>query len=340
MKRISLSRFVSLAGLLFVFVMYCKADTALYNDGVWIVSGVDSADPSLRRISVSVDGQPAGRFTELAIQRSFAGGYPLICSIQARGGVQMTVPPSGAMGGTFYLTRYSDCYLGEQLVLGIASLNIQSNTKNFKSLTFNGSLSNGTSLHATDLKIKLDLPNNSTVRMDVRYTLYATANVCVDQWQQQTGEGFQVARIGSNFISDQIMYNDGFRMKGFLGPYCDCCDCYYEKGSICANFTNGDGYVLPYFAWMANAKLDMLHWQIGPLNTPALRITTKSPARSKCSVQGYTALSIDPSADNVNLWINWSQPNTQYTPGQKVLSCHFKFEALLPDGTSCDLIVP
>jgi hypothetical protein len=136
------------------------------------------------------------------------------------------------------------------------------------------------------------------------------------------------------------MYNDSFTMKGFLGPYCDCCDCWWEKGSLCGNFKNETGYLLPYFAWMANSKLQMLHRQITPRNTPALRITLKKPGGSKCGVQGYTVLSTDPTAENVDLWVNWSKAKTHYTPGQRLLKCHFQFEALLPEGTACDVILP
>jgi hypothetical protein len=317
-----------------------SANTALYNDGTWVVTGIDATDITARTMNVAVDGVPAGEFAELEIQRAYAGGYALVCSIQANGGTRLTVPPTGVLGGAFYLTRYVDCYQEQQLPLGILTLNIHSNTKKFKSLQFNGTLSNATTLQSTDLAMKLELRNNGNVRMDVRYALDAIANVCVDQWSQQSGEGFQVVSMTSNYISNNVLYNDGFKMKGFLGPYCDCCDCYYEKGSICANFVNQTDYILPYFAWMSNSKLQMLHWLIGPRNTPALRVTLKNPKGAACSVQGNTVLSADPTAENVNLWVNWSKAKTQYNPGDRVLSCHFNFEAMLPDGTSCDLVVP
>jgi hypothetical protein len=332
---------------LFALIAFCvalashlQADTLIYDDGMWRVTGLESTNLLQRRVTVSVDAVPAGEFAELLVQRNFAGGFPAVCAILAKGGVQLTVPPTGVFGGAFYLTRYSDCYLGQQLDTGFVTLNIQSNTKNTKSLRFTGTLSNFTSLQSTDLSMKLDLPNNSTVRMDVRYHLDATTSVCVDQWAQQIGEGFQVVRMASNFIADNWMFNDGFRMKGFLGPYCDCCGCYYQKGSLCGFFANTTGYVLPYFAWMANSKLQMLHWQIGPFNTPALRVSLKSPSRSKSSVQGYTVFSTDPAAENVDLWINWSKASLQYPPGSRVAYCRFKLEAVLPAVENCDLIVP
>jgi len=323
-----------------VFAACCTADTVLYDDGVWIVTGIDQADLSLNRIDVSIDGQPAGSFTELTIQYSFAGTFPLVYSIQADGGLSPAVPPTGVVGGTFHLTGYWDCFAGQQPDLRIINLNIQPNTKNFKYLKFNGALSNGTSLQATDLTLKLYVPDDNSVRMDVRYTMYATSNICVDQGRQQTGEGFQIARIASNYISNKIMDNDGMNMKAFLGPYCGCCGCKWKKGYLCANFVDETGYLLPYFAWMANAELLMLHAQPGPQNTPALSISVKKPGRSNCGVQGYTVFTTDPSEDNVNLWINWGKAKSQYAPGQKVQAVRLNLVGELPQPESCDIFVP
>ena len=344
MKKAHLSRTIPTWGLALWLVAAisarCAADTVLYNDGVWIVNGVDKPGDTLNRIAVAVGGQPVGNFTELTVFRSFGGGFPLICSIQSNGGLRPTVPPSGDLGGTFHLTGYWDCYAGERLDLRILALNLQPNTKNFSSLRFNGTVSNGTTLQATDFSMKLNLPNNSTVRLDVRYTLYAMANFCVDQWRQQSGEGFQVARIASNYITEQVMDNDSMSAKGYVGPICDCCSCWWNKAYICAQFLNQTGYLLPYAASMASSRLLMNHWQVGPRNTPALQIVLKSPSRSNSSVQGYTVLSADPAEDNVNLWINWDKAKSPIAAGQKVQSVHFNLEALLPQVQSCDIFLP
>jgi hypothetical protein len=326
-------------GLVAAFSVWCQADTALYNDGVWIVNGIDEPGTNLNRIAVTVGGQPAGNFTELAVFRSFGGGFPQVYSIQADGSLQPAVPPSGVLGGTFHLTGYWDCYAGQQLDLRFVALNIQPNTKKLNSLRFNGTVSNGSTLQATDYAMTLDLPNDSTVRLDVRYTLYATANVCVDQWEQQSSQGFQAVRIASNYISSQEMKNDGLQIKGYLGPFCDCCHCWWQKGYICANFTNQTGSVLPYSASMASSQLLMVHRQVGPNNTAALKIDLKSPSRSSCMVQGSTVLTADPAEDNVSLWINWGKAKSQYTIGKKVRPFRFKLEAQLPQAVACDYIV-
>ena len=343
MRKLQLCSFLPAWGIalwfLAIFPNRSDADTVLYNDGTWIVSGMDGASTNSQRISVSVDAQPMGSFNELAVYRSFGGGFPQVYSIQAEGGLQPAVPPTGVLGGTYHITGYWDCYANERVDLRFLTLNIQSNTKKFGSLHFNGTASNGTSLQATDLGMKLDLPNDTIVRMDVRYTLYATTGLCVDQWQQQSNQGFQIVRVTANYISNEIMENDGLQVKGFLGPICDCCDCWWDKGYICTTFTNQTGSVLPYAAAMSGSQLLVLHRQLGPDNTAALRVTMKNPSRSNCSVQGASVLAADPSTQNVDTWINWDKAKSQYTAGQKVRPIRFVLEAELPQPERCDYIV-
>jgi hypothetical protein len=316
-----------------------SADTALYNDGVWIVNGVDSTNPALSHIDVLVGGESVGRFTELTVFHSFGGGFPQVYSIQGSGELRPAVP-TGPLGGAFYLTSYWDCFAGPPVNLGITSLNIQPNTRNFNFLKFSGSLSNGVSLQATNLALNLSLLNNNAVRLDVRYTVYAANNICVDPSRQSTGEGFQIARMASNYISPQVMDNDGLRAKGFLGPICGCCGCFWQVGYICSAFTNRTGYVLPYAASMANTLLLMAHQQVGPQFTPELRIYVNKPGPSSCRVQGNTVFTADPTENNVNLWANWTNAKPQYLLGQKILPFHFRLEAWPPQPESCTLFVP
>jgi hypothetical protein len=325
---------------LFASSIQSPADTVLYNDGVWIVSGLAESSSNSPAVAVSVDNQPVGNFGTLTVSRVFGEGLPEVYSIQADGGLQPAVPPSGVPGGTYHLTGYWDCYAGQRLDLRFVTLNIQSNTKKFNSLRFDGTVSNETTLQATDFKMKLDLPKDNIVRLNVRYTLYAAANVCVDQWQQQSNQGFQVVRITSNYISNDVMENDGLQVKGFLGPICDCCGCWWDKGYICTAFSNQTASVLPYSAAMAGRDLLVLHRLIGPNNTAALRATIKSPSRSNCSVQGATVFALDPSTQNVDTWINWDKANPQYAPGQKVRAIRLLLQAELPQSERCDYVVP
>jgi hypothetical protein len=333
---------ISWVALLFLAALTLNglADTEIYNDGTWIVDGVQGTDVGATNISVTVAGQLVGSFTELKISRLIGGVFEQVFLIEGRGGLSPDVPPAGAFGGKFHLTGYWDCYAGERLDVRITALNIQPNTSKTTALYFNGALSNGTSLQATDLSMKLFLPNNNTVRTDVSYTLYAASPVCVDQYRQQYGEGFQAARIASNYISDQIKDNDAARIKTVLGQSCDCCGCSRVNGFVCASFFNGIGYIYPFPSVMSDNGLWMLHGIPGPRNTPMLKIEVNQPPRSKCSAQGYIVTTLDPTEDNADLWINWDQADTQYAPGQKLRKFKFRLLGLLPEAKSCDIFLP
>lgn len=337
----NLPRSFSLALLFFgAAAVSGRADTEIYNDGVWIVDGVASASPNVTNIDVTVDGQLVGSFTELKVHRSVSGAFQQVFLFEGNGGLSPAVPPAGEFGGTFRLTGYWDCYAGERLDVRITNLNIQSNTGNTSALKFNGALSNGTSLQSTDLTLKLLLGSDNNVRMDVRYTLYATSSVCVDPYRQQYGEGFQVARIASNYISDQIKDNDAARINTVLGQSCGCCGCNRVTGFVCASFFNGTGYIYPYASFMTDSGLYMLHGIPGPRNTPALKIELKKPGHGKCSAQGYIVTTTDPTEDNANLWINWDQAYTQYAPGQKIRKFQFRLLGQLPEAKYCDIFLP
>jgi hypothetical protein len=317
-----------------------RADTVIYDDGVWRVSGLENPVTNANRIAVSVGSQPSGSFTELRIYRSYAGGFPQVYLIQAEGVLTPAVPPNGDLGGTFHLTGYWDCYVGQRLDVRITSLNLQPNTGNTTALKFTGTLSNGTSLQASDLRLKLQLKDDSTVQLNVRYTLYATSFLCIDPYRQTFGEGFQFARIASNFVSDQIKANDGARAKTVIGQNCGCCGCNRITGFVCANFVSTNGYVYPYPVRMVDTGLYVSHGIPGPLNTTALTIDMKNPRPSSTSAQGYLAATTDPAVNNVDVWVNWDKAQPQYSPGQKVRAFQFNLIASVPEPKSCDLIVP
>jgi hypothetical protein len=323
-----------------VFVVCCRADTQIYNDGAWTVTGVQSADPNSTNIAVTVAGQSVGRFLELQISRLINGVFQPVFLIQGSGGLSPAVPPAGAFGGKFHLTGYWDCNAAERLDVRVTALNIQPNTTKTNALYFSGAVSNGTSLQATDLSLKLFLPNSTTVRMDVRYTLYATSTLCVDPDRQQYGEGFQAVRMTANYISDQVKDNDAARVRTVLGQSCDCCGCSRVTGFVCAGFFNGTGYIYPFPSIMTDTGLWMLHTILGPKNTPMLKIDINQPSHSKCSAQGYIINTADPTEDNADLWINWDNANLQYAAGQKVRKFQFHLLGLLPEAKSCNIFLP
>lgn len=315
-----------------------SADVVLYNDGTWVVHGIDDTNAAPNYIDVSVAGQAAGSFTELQIFYAYAGGFPQVYSIRGSGELTPIVPPSGDAGGSFHLTGYWDCYTGPPVELRITTLDIVSNTKDFNKLNFTGTLSNGTSLQATDLSLQLEVSDNQNVKLGVRYTLFATRDICVDDWHQEFSEGFQVARISSRYISNQDFDNDGVKVRGIVGKVCDCCSCSKITGSICARFINTTGYLYYYTTRMANDSLLVGHAQAGPRNTPALRIIVKKPSYSKSSAQGYTVFTTDPTTENVNVWINWDKAKSRYAAGKQVGKFQFNLVAELPESVSCDYI--
>lgn len=319
------------------FAACCWADTEIYNDGTWIVTGVD---PGATNITVTVAGQAAGSFSELQVSTLISGVFQPVFLIGGSGDLSPAVQPAGAFGGKFHLTGYWDCSAGERLDVRITTLNIQPNATKTTALYFNGALSNGTSLQATDLSLKLFLPNSTTVRMDVRYTLYATSTLCIDSYRQQSGEGFQAARIACNYISDQVKDNDAARVKTILGQSCGCCGCSRVTGFVCASFFNGTGYIYPFPSVMKDNGLWMLHGIPGPNNTPMLKIEVNQPPHNKCSAQGYIVTTADPTEDNADLWINWDRADSQYAPGQKVRKFQFHLLGLLPEAKSCDIFLP
>ena len=324
--------------LAFIFLtVCCRADTEIYNDGAWSVTGVN---PSATNITVTVAGQSVGSFSELQVFRSINGVFQPVYLIQATGGLSPAVPPAGVFGGKFHLTGYWDCSAGERSDVRITTLNIQPNTTKTTALYFNGALSNGSSLQATDLSMKLFLPNSDTVRLDVRYTLFAISAVCVDPYQQQYGQGFQAARIASNYITNDVKYNDSARIKTVLGQSCDCCGCNRVTGFVCAGFFNGTGYIFPFPSVMTDNGLWMMHGIPGPSNTPMLKIEVSQPPHNKCSAQGYIVTTLDPTEDNADLWINWDRAYTQYAPGQKIRKFQFHFLGMLPAAKTCDLLLP
>ena len=328
--------------LLFIsaLTVVCRADTPIYDDGVWMVNGVESTNASFTNIDVTVADQLVGSFTELKIYRSFSGTFPQIFSIQGDGGLSPAVPPAGVFGGVFHLTGYWDCYAGERLDVRITTLNIQPNTTKTTALNFNGTLSNGSTLQATDLTLKLVLTTDNNVRMDVRYTLFATSTLCIDPYRQQYGEGFQVVRMSSNYISTQVKDNDAARVNTILGQSCGCCSCHRVTGFVCASFFNGTGYIYPFASPMTDSGLLMLHGIPGPRNTPALKVELKQPSHGKCSAQGYIVTTTDPTEDNADLWVNWDWANGQYAPGQKVRKFQFRLFGMLPESKFCDIFLP
>jgi hypothetical protein len=316
------------------------ADTTLYDDGAWRVVGADDPVTNAVLITVLVGGEPVGEFSELKVFRSFSGGLPQVVSLKGSGALRATPPLAGDFGGTFYLTQVWDCFDRPTPELAFVQLDIQPNKNNRRYLKMRGQLTNGDSLQAGNLRLRFEVTDDANVQANFRYSLFATADICVDPWRRQLKEGFRLARIRSNFLSSSVHENDGARAIGVVGEVCDCCDCRKITGSICAPFVNGTGYVFSPPVEMGDRVLTAFHSHPGPANTPALRITVKKPKLKRLWSQGFLTATDDATTQNVELWVHWGGAEDNYRAGQKLGSFDYTLSARIPESFRCDFISP
>ena len=58
-----------LATFTVAFAVNSLADTNIFNNGIWVIDGASDTGPNSRDIIVTVDGAPAGSFSELKVDR-------------------------------------------------------------------------------------------------------------------------------------------------------------------------------------------------------------------------------------------------------------------------------
>jgi hypothetical protein len=313
------------------------ADTNLLNNGDWVVDGATDPGPDARDILVSVNGLPVGPFSELKVFHAFTGaGFPQVWSIKGNGALRPVLPPPGEFGGTFYLTQYWDCATGLTRSLVLVELNIQVDPKNPNDLLLTGKVSNLTSLEGTDFELRLNPPKNDSVKADVSYSLTATRDFCVNETRQDLLEGFRVARMVSNYISDNQNDNDSIRYASTVAKVCDCCDCYTIKGWVCAQLFDNDSYITCFEDKLADKRLFLVHNYPYPRITPTLVVHFDKPKPWHLNPQGFVTFTTDPNADNVDLWGNWRKAKDSYVAGRKVGKFKFTLEAREPDVLGCD----
>lgn len=314
-------------------------NTTLYDDGLWRVEGYEDTGTLGPQIAVAVDGLPHGTFLELRAYRFYGTAYSEVYRIMADGALRPTVPAQGTTGGVFRLTGFWDCQDGARMNLRIASLDIRSNPTPRPWLRMRGALTDDKSLAARDLTLTLDLPDAATVRLAVRYSLIATRYICIDPWRQNTGEGFQVARMFTHHRAAGTPANDTARVLAYLDELCDCCRCWWRIGWLCAAFPEQTGYVFPYPAWMAGSQLRMVNSRWDPPRTPTLAIDVRRPHRRQCSAQGHLTATASASTNNVTLWVNWDFPRFDYAAGRRLGRFQFDLLAQLPGPERCELVV-
>ena len=232
------------AAWLAAFADPAVADTPLYDNGRWAVVGATDPGPDPSDIAVSIDGVPAGSFSELKLYFGFTGaGFPQVFSITGRGAMRASLPPPGEFGGSFWLTRYWDCAIGLVPSLVITQLNLVVDTKHPQGLNFQGAVSNLTSFGASDLRLRFPAPSFNEVMVEVSYTLVATRDFCVDSSRQSLEEGFQVARMTTTFIDNNEKLSDFFRYNTRLVG-CNGWGCWKGSGSVCGSLHNEDSQLV------------------------------------------------------------------------------------------------
>jgi len=312
------------------------ADTNLFDNGRWAVVGATDPGPDPRDISVSINGAPAGSFSELKLFYGFTGaGFPQVFSITGRGALRPSLPPPGEFGGSFWLTSYWDCSIGLVPSLVITELNLLVDPKDPKVLVFEGAVSNLTSFQATDVRLKFPAPASKEVKVDVSYTLIATRDFCVDASRQNLEDGFRVARMRANYLSNDENDNDLIRYKARLQA-CDWFGCFGVTGSVCGSLHNDDSELVCFDDRLADPGMLLVHQSIWPRNTPTLKIDFDKPSPKKLNPQGVVAASIDPDEENVDFWANWRAAKNSYRAGKKVGKFEYTMKAIPPDTVSCN----
>ena len=320
-----------------LIALAARADTTLFNNGVWIIQGATDPATNAVGIVVTVGGIPAGTFSELKISHAFTGaGFPQIFSVKGTGEFQPVLPPPGVPGGSFFLTEYWDCGTGFVPGLFITQLDLDPNTTGSQALNFTGRVTNQNSMQGDDLKLRFYDPSVSSVSVGVSYSLTATRDFCIDQSRQAQRQGFPAARMRTNFINGNINQNDLLRYITVAYKQCDCCSCWKINGSVCGPLNNLDLYLVCFQDNLRDPRLWFVHQSPLPDYTPTLITRFKKPSPKNIQPQGFGASTTSPAVENVGLWGNWKSVKQSYTTGQKVGKFNFNFQAIPPGTYNCD----
>ncbi len=284
-------------------------DTTLFDNGIWAISGGSDTGPNPRDISVLVQGQYAGDFSELKICHFIPTlGFPQVFSVKGNGALR-PVLPQGEWGATFYATGYWDRHSGFVQTMPIIELDIHLDSGDTAILQLAGHATNLESFEASDFTINIHTPSFDSVRVDMSYDLVATDDFRVDMTKQAEHQGFRVARIASNFISAQIHDSDQAKYIDTLGI------------ELCVDLVNETGFIFsgtPFLSPMGEPELYLAHADTLPRRTSTLIIRFTKPAPRYITPQGYVTFATDPGSDNVDLWGNWNRADSMYNAGDTI----------------------
>lgn len=324
--------------LLLVAVASATADTNLFHSGQWRIDGATDAGPNPRSINLVADKTPVGAFSELKFYGNLGGSnFAQVFSIKGNGTFQPLLPDAPA-GGVFRLASYWDCDQGFVGPLAVTDLAWKTKAGKKGQLELTGTFSNGTSLAANKVKITFFPPETNSVRVELRYNLVATRRFCVNRNNKEIQDVFRAVSMFSNFTSPTEYANDLIRYQRVTEKICfGLYGCYTKRQAICAALTNSAaGYLLVSPRSITKQRLQFAHTTNAPTNTPTLATVWSAPGSGQFKPQGYLTPTEDSTAENVEVWSNWSKIKQTYKARKKVGKFKVVLEATDPRDFNCD----
>jgi hypothetical protein len=326
----------TLIATMFSTISPCVADVALFEQSGWRVDGVTNVAPN--SIAVSTNGVVLGQFTELKIFFDVGtNDFALVFSVHGNGTLRPSLPPPGVFGAASRLLGYWDCDSNSFVEMKIVALDIGTEIKNrTESLSLTGMISNNTSLEANDFSLLFPPPESDSVQAKVSYKLKATRDFCVDKNHQDLAEGFQVARLTANYLSNDVHDVDMARYIGVTDRICYYYGgCFVTSKRYCATLSNEAGYLFGNSHRMATDNIFLINTDGQPAESPTLQIDFRKPRPDRLKVQGLITTTGDADANNVAFWGNWTQPKRQYRNGKNVGSFQYTIKAIPPGPKDC-----
>jgi len=308
-----------------LLLSFPSAEIRLFEGADWAVWCASDSGAAPRSMAVSVRGGSPRSCSELKVRHRMEGlGEPQVFSIKGIGALRPALPPPGAFGATFYASGYWDCELGLRQTLAIESLDVSLDPSEPGALRFAGRAANPPTLEAPDFVLRLEPPSAGKVGAALEYTLVAAGDVCVQPEKQARNEGFRVARAASNYISEAVHDSDGV-------AYVD-----RDGRTVCAALANREDFAVAAPRPLGDAPLALVHRGPRPRATPTVTLRFVEPPPGEVTPQGYVTGTLDPDADNIDLWGNWDNARTRYRAGERIARFRYHIEARAPEPPRCD----
>ena len=325
---------IAVALLCWLLAAPALADVTLFDDGTWRVVGVEAGAEPLP-IAVTQRGNPRGEFAALRILYAQGADFAPVLGLFAGGTLEPTLPPPGVPGATAVLARYSDCTAGLTPALRFVALDLPTKAKRGR-IDLRGTLSNLDSLESEKLRLRVFAPKPDHVRVELRYRLRATRDLCVDRAQSETTDVFRAVEFVSQYLSPQQQLSDLTRYVKDVDLDCGVLDCDLDRISFCAALENVTGPVIDNPKRLLDRHLELLHTTDAPEPTPSLSVELRVPKPHAFKPQGSATASSDPAARNVSFWADWVDVRHETRAGKRVGSFRFVLEARAPGSRSCD----